>query len=226
MALSDKRILEEMEKGNVVIDEFSRDNLATSSYDVTLGDWFYREQLHSKYHHKIFNIFSEAHTKYVWGDKPIAAEPAHEVFKKFKFEWDGIKPKDRIIYLDPGETILAHTNEFIGGRNTVTTMLKARSSLGRVFISVCKCAGWGDVGYINRWTLEITNNSQHYSIPLRVGMRIAQLVFFETGLILGRDYARTGKYQTGQNIEQIKKTWKPEMMLPRLYNDRELVKKK
>jgi hypothetical protein len=33
----------------------------------------------------------------------------------------------------------------------VTTMMKARSSLGRNFIEICKCAGWGDVGYINRW---------------------------------------------------------------------------
>ncbi|MCX8513508.1 MAG: hypothetical protein ORN26_00305 [Candidatus Pacebacteria bacterium] len=41
----------------------------------------------------------------------------------------------------PGETILAHTNEFIGGRNHITTMMKARSSMGRSFIEVCKCAG-------------------------------------------------------------------------------------
>lgn len=58
---------------------------------------------------------------------------------------------DRIIWITPGETILAHTNEFIGGCKSVTTMMKARSSLGRNFIEVCKCAGWGDVGYINRW---------------------------------------------------------------------------
>jgi deoxycytidine triphosphate deaminase len=79
-----------------------------------------------------------------------------------------------------GETILAHTNEFIGGRETVTTMMKARSSMGRNFIEVCKCAGWGDIGYVNRWTMEITNNSRFYSIPLVVGRRIAQIVFFDS----------------------------------------------
>lgn len=31
-------------------------------------------------------------------------------------------------------------------RKTVTTMMKARSSMGRNFIEVCKCAGWGDIG--------------------------------------------------------------------------------
>ena len=44
MALSDKRIIEEMKKGDIVIHPFSRDQLATSSYDVTLGEWFFREQ--------------------------------------------------------------------------------------------------------------------------------------------------------------------------------------
>lgn len=76
-------------------------------------------------------------------------------------------------------------------------MMKARSSLGRNFIEVCKCAGWGDVGYINRWTMEITNNSRYYSIPLVVGRRIAQIVFFDTeGTLEGRSYELTGtRYQ-------------------------------
>ncbi len=224
MALSDKRILEEMERGNVIIDQFQRANLATSSYDVTLGQWFFREQP-PNYYLNHYNIFNQKHTDYVWGTKALRAKLAKEVFSSFvSFDWEGIKPKDRVILLEPGETILAHTNEFIGGKNTITTMMKARSSLGRVFISVCKCAGWGDVGYINRWTMEISNGSRHYAIPLRVGMRIAQLVFFETGPILGHDYARTGKYQTGQDLKTIKKTWKPELMLPQLHRDREIRK--
>jgi len=47
------------------------------------------------------------------------------------------------------------------------------------FFSFIQCAGWGDVGYINRWTMEITNNSRFYAIPLVVGRRIAQIVFFD-----------------------------------------------
>ena len=41
MALSDKRILESMKEGSVIIEPFDRRNLATSSYDVTLGEYFY-----------------------------------------------------------------------------------------------------------------------------------------------------------------------------------------
>ena len=37
MILSDKRILEEIEKGNILIEPFQRESLGTNSYDVHLG---------------------------------------------------------------------------------------------------------------------------------------------------------------------------------------------
>jgi dCTP deaminase len=221
MALSDKKILEHMKAGTVVIEPFVKENLATSSYDVTLGDWYFREQSPKAYK-RVFNIYSKEDLALVWGTKAHKAEPARDVLKNFNFEFEGIRPDDKIILLEPNETILAHTIEFIGGKSSVTTMMKARSSIGRSFIEVCKCAGWGDVGYINRWAMEITNNSQHYIIPLVVGRRIAQIVFFETGPILGKDYADTGKYSASREVAQLKKSWKPDMILPRLYTDRDI----
>lgn len=225
MALSDRRILEEMKKGDIIISPFKRANLGTSSYDLTLGEWFYREQPHSKYHHKIYNIYSKKHTDHVWGKKPHRAEKAKVTLQKYNFHWDGIRPDDQIIMLEPGETILAHTEEFIGGKNHITTMMKARSSFGRVFVAVCKCAGWGDVGYTNRWTMEISNSSTYYSIPLVVGRRIAQMVFFETGPILGDDYTKTGKYNKTTNLNRLKREWRPRMMLPTLWADRDIKRK-
>ncbi|MBX4200161.1 dCTP deaminase [Candidatus Parcubacteria bacterium] len=223
MALSDRRILEEMKKGDIVIEPFHKENLATSSYDVTLGEYYFREQ-RPKHLYNIYNIYDKRHTDHVWGTTPHKAEKAKEVFQDTKFEYIGIKPDEKIILLEPGETVLAHTQEFIGGRNHITTMMKARSSLGRNFIEVCKCAGWGDVGYTNRWTMEITNNSSHYSIPLVVGRRIAQIIFFETGPILKTDYTKTGKYQSSQNIKEMKRDWNPLSMLPKLYTDRDIKK--
>ena len=226
MALSDKKILAEREKGDIVIEPFKIENLATSSYDVTLGEYYFREQK-PNYFLNHYNIYNKKHTDYVWGTTAFKAEKAEKVFKGFSsFEWVGIQPNDQIILLEPGETILAHTDEFIGGKNHITTMMKARSSLGRNFIEVCKCAGWGDVGYVNRWTLEITNNSRHYAIPLVVGRRIGQIVFFETGEILKHDYSKTGKYQTHQDTKTMKKEWSPQSMLPRLYLDRDIKKEK
>jgi len=56
MALSNKKILEEMKKGDIVISPFNELNLATSSYDVTLGEYYFREKPKSKYEDNIYNI--------------------------------------------------------------------------------------------------------------------------------------------------------------------------
>jgi len=224
MALSDRKILEEMKKGDILIEPFSKANLATSSYDVTLGEFYFREQ-RPKHLYSIYNVYDKRQTDHVWGTVAQKAEKAKDVFKNVKFDFVGIEPDDKIILIEPGETILAHTNEFIGGMRHITTMMKSRSSLGRNFIEVCKCPGWGDVGYTNRWTMDITNNSSHYSIPLVVERRIAQIIFFETGPILEKDYTKAGKYQSSTNLKDLKKNWKPESMLPKLYNDRDIKKK-
>lgn len=221
MALSDKKILAELKTGDIVIEPFNRKHLATSSYDVTLGEYYFAEQ-NPPHFENLYNIYNKQHVSRVWGTKPHRAKTAKEVLKNYRFDFKGISPKDKIILLAPGETILAHTQEFIGGRRHITTMMKARSSLGRSFIEVCKCAGWGDVGYTNRWTMEVTNNSKHYYIPLVVGRRIAQIIFFETGPILKSDYAQQGKYQSDASLSVLKKSWKPETMLPRLYLDRDV----
>ncbi len=213
-----------MKAGSVVIEPFDRKNLATSSYDVTLGEWYFREQPPMG-HKKVFNVYSKKDTEIVWDTKPHRAKPAKEALKNFNFVFDGIRPDDLVILLEPGETILAHTKEFVGGRDTVTSMMKARSSLGRDFINVCKCAGWGDVGYTNRWVMEISNASQHYIIPLVVGRRIAQMVFFDVGPIAAFDYTKGGKYQSTTSVSKLKKMWKPEMMLPKLWADRDIRKK-
>lgn len=56
MILSDKKILEEMKKGNIVIEPFKREKLGTNSYDVHLGKWlavYEDEILDAKTHNKI-----------------------------------------------------------------------------------------------------------------------------------------------------------------------------
>lgn len=78
--------------------------------------------------------------------------------------------------------------------------------------------------------MEVTNNSLQYSIPLVVGRRIAQIVFFETDGTLASEtggntsYDQNGKYQATDNLEQLKTMWSPEMMLPKMYNDKECKK--
>lgn len=222
--LSDRAILRHMERGTIVIEPFHRANLSTSSYDVTLGEWFFRETAAQPGSTNVYNFWCEEEVRRVWGKPQQAETHAEYCARTGTAPLKNIAPDDKVIFLAPGETILAHTQQFIGGRKTVTTMMKARSSMGRNFIEVCKCAGWGDVGYVNVWTLEITNNSMHYFVPLVVGRRVAQIVFFDTeGTQDEASYELSGgKYQTSSDLVTLKKNWTPEQMLPKCYKDREI----
>ncbi len=223
--LSDKAILKEMSAGNIFIEPFNRQNLGTASYDVTLGRYYYRENREAK-GLSFYNPYSAKDVARVWGGQDdyhsaIRVKDWRRHNKDFPLE--NISDEDEIIVLDPGETILAHTNEFVGGCDTsIVTMMKARSSMGRNFIEVCKCAGWGDIGYHNRWTMEITNNSTKYQIPLVVGRRIGQIVLFKTEGVEGEVYTDTGKYHTTSDKAKMIKEWHPSQMLPRMYKDREV----
>ena len=99
--------------------------------------------------------------------------------------------------------------------------MQARSTWGRNGVAVCLDAGWGDPGYINRWTMEVYNMNEHESVVLPVGERIAQMVFYHTGPVEGEYSSLSGKYQTTSesNLRQIISEWRPEQMLPRAYKD-------
>lgn len=208
MALSNTEILEELTLGNIIIDPLDESNIQTNSVDVRLGPYFYRERVPV---FPIYNIWDKESTNNVW-----------ELQTAVKFvgkNMSGIFEGDEVIYLAPGERILGHTLEFIGGRKNLVTMLKTRSSMNRASISICLCAGWGDSEFFNRWTLEITNHSRFYTIPLVVGRRVGQIVFFRSGEVNG---GYNGKYQESHDIEHLKKNWTPAQMLPKLYLDREI----
>lgn len=187
MLLSDKRISEGMEQGNIVIEPFDPRQLGTNSYDVRLGSYYFIPN-----HNMVTVNFTEEEDARSFWQGPYFAE-------------------DGVIRIRPGDTILAHTEEVVGGRNGFTTSMRARSSIGRSCLSVCKCAGVGDVGYISRWTLEITNHSHAMAI-VPVGLRVAQILFYEVGETL-REYK--GKYGSW-------KDWSPQDMLPKLYRDYDL----
>lgn len=214
--LSDQQIFDRL-GDTVIIDPFNAANVNTSSVDVTLGEWYFEEQLNESLNpdNRLYNIWDFADVQRVWGEPKRARHPNYDIV--------GVPKTELLILLPPKHTILAHTAEFIGGRRNLTTMMKARSSFGRNFIEVCKCAGYGDVGYTNRWTMEITNNSQHYYIPLVVGRRIAQIVFMETGELRADDYTAAGKYQSAISLDDLKAAWNPYMMLPRLDRDRDII---
>jgi dCTP deaminase len=226
--LNNRNILDYRAKGEIIIEPFNMKQLNTASYDVTMGPWFFREQpLDEDWgsNSNIYNIYSEEHVKRIWGE-PQRAKP-YSYYREKGILLENVFDDDEIIFIDPGERILAHTNEMIGGRTTVTAMMKSRSSAGRNFISCCSCSGYSDIGYINYWTMEISNLSDHFRIPLVVGRRYAQIVFFETGETLGKSllYHKRGKYQTSDDPAIIAQTWSPYDVLPKMYKDYEITDK-
>ena len=93
MLLSDKRIVEELECGNIVIEPFDQRQLGTSSYDCRLGEWYFQ---------------GDANVEVMHLDNP------DEIRRYWR---EPRRAKDGKIAIRPGTTILAHTQEIIGGHN-------------------------------------------------------------------------------------------------------------
>lgn len=217
---SNTQIKSALEEGHIVCVPLVEKNIAGSSIDVTLGNWYYRtERTNSS---GFYNPFAEKNVDRYF-DGPHKAE-VHKLWarKNGRMLFRGIPPNHPIIVLKPGERILAHTHEFIGIKAPGTSTMQARSTWGRNGVATCLDAGWGDPGYINRWTMEIYNMNQHESVVLPVGERIAQMVFYETGPVASEYGKLSGKYQPGSsdNLANIIENWRPEQMLPRAYKDK------
>lgn len=197
----------------IVIDPFDEKRLDGNSYDVSLGQFYFRARP-LNLGARIYNPYCEEGVDALWG-KSQEASVAEIEFRRCGIPVpEGISPEDRVIIVKPMETILAHTGEFIGGRDRACRWMQGKSGWSRSFISVCMDAGLGDIGFISRWTMEITNRHPEYAVPLVVGRTIAKIAFL---MASESAPAYGGNYQQGSDIEEVKQTWKPENMLPRLY---------
>lgn len=203
--------------GHIVFHPYQKNHINGSSVDVTLGEYYYRTDRKSDF--GVYNPFDETEVKRYFG------EPQRAILHRDWCKQTGEKPfanipaDHPIIVLEPGERILAHTHEFIGIKAPGTTSMQSRSTWGRNGVACCFDAGWGDPGYINRWTMEIYNLNQRHSVVLPVGERIAQIVFQHTGEVTSEYAHLSGKYQTATNLDELIKNWSPEQMLPRAYKD-------
>lgn len=208
--LSDKQIIQQMKKEHLLIYPYQEKNLNNTSYDVTLGPNYFSASSTEK----ILIPWNDLSVHNYWGQPRYASKIQDtDTAKKFCLPIGA-----EYILLQPGEKILAHTNEFIGGLKFICTSLHARSSLTRLGLEISG-NGWGSVGYFNRWTMHITNNT-NAQIPLVVGSRIAQVVFYFTNLV-SENYTDTGSYQSKysgdkyENNDKLFDRWSPGDMIPR-----------
>jgi len=213
---SNKEILAGIEEGHIVCFPLNKDYIRGSSVDITLGEYFFACDRKNTTLGAYNPFDKEDVMRYFEG--PLKAESNIDWCERHKREpFVNIPPDHPVIVLRPRERILAHSHEFIGIYPPGTTEMRARSTWGRNGIAVCLCAGWGDPGFINRWTMEVLNTNDE-PVPLPVGERIAQLIFHTTGEVLG-SYGEEGKYQSGTDLKKIVYEWDPSMMLPKSYTD-------
>ncbi|MEM3858073.1 MAG: dCTP deaminase [Candidatus Micrarchaeaceae archaeon] len=183
--LSKKSILKLLNEGDIVIHPYDEKKVNNCSVDITLGNYYFRQSNETE--------IDVNKNQRLWNDKPIYEE--------------------NIIYLKPGELILATSNEFIGSRKKCTTMLKSKSTTTRWGLDVCASGGYGDIGYINRWAFPLHNRTNKI-VNIKPGTRIAQIVFFY--VTEDEDsYTLNGNYQKTDNLEELISTWKPESVLPK-----------
>lgn len=176
--LSDFEIQAYYEQGDIIIEPFNKDQINPNSYDVRLGEHFW--------------VMHGGSQKFDREDTSKNFKPVH--VKKGPFEFH------------PGCFVLAHTEEFIGAIQNFAPMLETKSSIARAGLQTHLAAGFGDVGYANRWTLEIVNLGKR-TVQMWPGEPIAQIAWVHIGPVEKR---YKGKY-----VQTYRDEWKPENMLPR-----------
>jgi dCTP deaminase len=96
----------------------------------------------------------------------------------------------------PNECILVATMEKINLPAYYCAELKLKSSRAREGLNHA-LAGWIDNGYKGIITLELKNNSQFREIPIYPGLKIGQVIIFNTAL---PDKPYEGKYQNATSV--------------------------
>lgn len=220
---SNTQIRQAIKDEHIICVPLNKKHISHASLDVTLGYYYYRTGQTTKGY--VYNPFKEEDVKRYFEGAHKATPHKQWCKENGIAQLSGIPANHPIIPLKPGERILAHTHEFFGIKPPGAYEIKSRSSWGRNGIAVCFDAGWVDPGYINRLTLEIYNLNEHETVLLPVGERIAQAIFHKTGEVEGnygegRHKGFSGKYQSGTDLSQLIKNWRPELLLPRAYLDK------
>lgn len=150
---SDTDIIVAVERGDIVITDF---DYTPTNEGGPLGT--------NSYDVRLGGLFLEV----IWGeDGPWYVGPV-------------VADEGERVKVPVGGTLLAMTKERIKTTGSIAGIMKARSSTGKSGLTVCKCAGLGDVGYDNHWTMELSAFTRLGQPFVVVGEPIAQMAFFET----------------------------------------------
>lgn len=174
--LTGKAIHEQIEKGVIGIDPYSRLLLNPNSLDVRLGP--------------TLRVYETRSCPYVsphspgWYGMPSELDPRKNCpTREVKIPEDGFA-------LNPGVLYLGHTLEYTDC-GPFAPMLEGKSSLARLGVTIHQTGGVGDAHFRGQWVCEIVIHGRD---PVRVypGMRFAQLIFHT---LEGEITPYTGRYK-------------------------------
>ena len=173
MIFTDKTILDSINKGKIVVQPFIHANLGTNSIDLTLAPHLVtyinaEDYIAETYHlgRRSFQISDNVYKSVHATDGYFIDSKANNETRKFEIPEEGF-------ILQPGQLYIASTNEYTETWNAVPK-LEGRSSLGRLGLFIHVTAGYGDVGFCGKWTLELVA-----TVPLRIypNMKICQISY-------------------------------------------------
>lgn len=227
--ISGLEIKRQMELGNIIIDEFDEKRLNPNSYNIRLGNKLKVYKVANISLNEIeaeaTKPFKEEYMKVYDSLKDSNMDLdtiEYEIEKKVKDITDRVtEEKEKILrkysldpkkdnetididipeegfILVPGMLYLGETMEYTETYNLIPN-IDGRSTTGRLGIEIHKTAGFGDVGFKGKWTLEITVT---HPVIIYPGMEIGQ-IYYET--IEGdSSILYNGKYQNQQGVQAAK----------------------
>jgi dCTP deaminase len=117
--------------------------------------------------------------------------------------WQRISIEELPYRMDPGEFVLAVTEEIISLPNYVEGIFQLKSSRGREGYEHA-LAGYIDPGFSGRITLELSNLNRYHSLELKMGMLIGQIRFAQTYGVPKKPYNETGHYNNDMTVQPSK----------------------
>lgn len=123
---------------------------------------------------------------------------------------EGFKPvdlssttEDNPFWLYPNECILVGSLETLKIPDHICSKIFLKSSRGRELYEHLE-AGWIDSGFGGILTMEIKNVSRFMRLPLYLGFKIGQLVFFKLDAIPKHTYPEKGRYHNDLKVQKSK----------------------
>lgn len=168
MILSDGDIIERIGQDSIVVEPYVEDNVEPASLDLRLSNSFKR---------------------------PVETGGIIDTRGSTEQKYDEFTADS--VVLKPGESMLAETLERIELPDDLVGEIEGRSSLGRLFVSVHKTAGFGDPGFEGTITLEMENGNPD-PIRLHRGDRVCQIVFKQMKSPAMRPYGHEKSQYQGQ----------------------------